>query len=437
LPLDVEPTELVVDAAAEPQPALKWRLHFTRREMRPGNAALGYALAATRLQTIWSVEQSRELYALQELWHELPLERAKNLLTQVEPILAEVEAAARCDDCDWQFPIHDRSVPDLRHLPLQQFREFGRLLQLKARICYLEHRFDEAISVLRTGLTLARHVCAAPDTLHVLVGLSLASVMAGEALDLAQQPGAPNLYAALAALPWPFCDVRPAIDAVADLPFVVCPELADLSGARMEAEDSRRLLKEVFELLYPDRVGPRFWRERFEFELSAIQDYPDTMTRLVDRGYVRDDLEGMPAAQVLLVDAVNAYVSARDDLQKVMGFDYWEFAPLYEVVQNRLEEHLRSNEAARLVNELLASCHHLQFASAQTGRRLSVLRQVEQLRQYAALHDGRWPASLAETGWPVEIDPMHGKPFDYRLEGNTAILSAMNWGVRYDIRIRE
>ena len=57
-------------------------------------------------------------------------------------------------------------------------------------------------------------------------------------------------------------------------------------------------------------------------------------------------------------------------------------------------------------------------------REIAILRLVESLRIYGAKHNAHLPQSLADVvEIPVPPDPVTGKPFEYRLEGETAILS--------------
>ena len=55
----------------------------------------------------------------------------------------------------------------------------------------------------------------------------------------------------------------------------------------------------------------------------------------------------------------------------------------------------------------------------------AALQTIEALRDYAAAHDGRPPASLAAlTETPAPIDPVTGKVFEYASEGDRATLSS-------------
>src|SRR5665213_249037 len=60
----------------------------------------------------------------------------------------------------------------------------------------------------------------------------------------------------------------------------------------------------------------------------------------------------------------------------------------------------------------------------RTDRRFAALECVEALRMYAA-QNGKWPAALADAAdVPVPMDPMTGKPFEYRVEENKAVLAS-------------
>ncbi|HEX5269924.1 MAG TPA: hypothetical protein VFW33_05535, partial [Gemmataceae bacterium] len=64
-------------------------------------------------------------------------------------------------------------------------------------------------------------------------------------------------------------------------------------------------------------------------------------------------------------------------------------------------------------------------AAARLDRRIAALRCVEALRLYAAAHDGKLPVALADVKEvPIPDDPMTGKPFAYKVDGDTATITA-------------
>ena len=56
---------------------------------------------------------------------------------------------------------------------------------------------------------------------------------------------------------------------------------------------------------------------------------------------------------------------------------------------------------------------------------------------YAAEHDGKLPAKLDEIRLPLPLDPATGKPFNYKVEGQTVHLHGgpLSVQVRYEVTI--
>ena len=74
-------------------------------------------------------------------------------------------------------------------------------------------------------------------------------------------------------------------------------------------------------------------------------------------------------------------------------------------------------------------------------RRIDLLRTLEAIRMYGANHGGRLPEKLGDCDVPVPLDPLLGRPFAYRLRGDTAVLEALPYRpehaqtrVRYEIK---
>jgi hypothetical protein len=63
---------------------------------------------------------------------------------------------------------------------------------------------------------------------------------------------------------------------------------------------------------------------------------------------------------------------------------------------------------------------------------------IESIRMYAYSHDGKMPGSLDDIKEvPIPSNPQTGKPFSYRLDGDTAVLLADgNMRLNYEYRIK-
>jgi hypothetical protein len=89
----------------------------------------------------------------------------------------------------------------------------------------------------------------------------------------------------------------------------------------------------------------------------------------------------------------------------------------------------------------MPSIHAVRGAQVRLDRDVAALRVIEALRMYAAEHNGKLPKSLDEmTAVPVPRNPATGKPFEYRLNGTTAVLDlpmsdGLNVSRRFEIQI--
>jgi hypothetical protein len=92
--------------------------------------------------------------------------------------------------------------------------------------------------------------------------------------------------------------------------------------------------------------------------------------------------------------------------------------------ENRLDEMNRGAPGLAAVFTLMVPRLSKAYLSeARTERRFAALRVVEALRLYAAAHEGRLPARLADvTEVVVPDDPVTGRPFEYTREAGRAVL---------------
>jgi hypothetical protein len=88
----------------------------------------------------------------------------------------------------------------------------------------------------------------------------------------------------------------------------------------------------------------------------------------------------------------------------------------------------------------------VKMAQARLDQRIALLRCVEALRLYAAGHEGRLPARLADVEVPLPLDPVTGQPFAYEVQGATAVVRGSAprgmeknaaYNVRYEVTIRK
>ena len=145
---------------------------------------------------------------------QFPVAEARKLVDRWGSRLEQMEFGARRQTCNWNYTLpeqRERAIEIL--LPdVQELRNWARLLALKARVEIAEHKYDDAIRTIETGLAFSRHLAEGPFLINQLVGIASAHMMLDRVEELVVQPDAPNLYWALTALPRPLIDVRRAME---------------------------------------------------------------------------------------------------------------------------------------------------------------------------------------------------------------------------------
>ena len=435
---EIPVTKLALVPAAAPTPVLRYSLLPPERKRVSGNAALSYSrafLMLTERRSGMDPKAARAESEQMDKWEQMPLKdlpvkEVRSALISYRGILRELEDGAHCDRCDWQLErrIYAEGIGLL--LPeVQKARESARVLRMQVRVALAERNFDEALGHLQTGFALARGVGEGPTLIHSLVGMALTAIFCGEIDQLAQQPGAPNLYWALTALPRPFIDLRKPMLGEASMLDATLPELREVDKGPMSTERAQKLLDRVV-LDLARLIGdekPDLARSRLLAAGWVALQFPNAKKSLLARGRTEAELDVMPAAQVVMLDSVLRFYALRDELF------VWFFVP-YPEAQEGLR---RANEKIRRVQKsggdmftamlslLLPAVEKVHFAAVRTERRLAGVRAVEAIRLYAAAHDGKLPAKLADIDEvPIPEDPFNGKPFEYRVEGDRAILTA-------------
>ena len=135
--------------------------------------------------------------------------------------------------------------------------------------------------------------------------------------------------------------------------------------------------------------------------------------RLIEFGLPEARTLRFPAEQVLLLDEKRGVRERSDDVMKLMTLPAWQFETL--AARNRSVK-----KPALLADALVPSVDSFRRALARLEQRIALLRHVEALRMYAAEHNGRFPAKLADVTVPLPDDPFTGKPFRYEIMGKTS-----------------
>jgi hypothetical protein len=424
-----EPIKLVLAPTAAPVPALKHRLLPELAELTPGNAALVYYLAFS--PEWWSTLNQRELYQKVENASRAPVADLKNSdarwLREWRP-LREVDRAARREYCDWEMARRMREDGIYTQMPdVQALRQFGMLLAARARLEMAEGRLDKALYTIRTGLGLARHAGESATFIQSLVGSAIANLMLTQLEELLRQPGAPNLYWALTELPRPFVDLHKPSQGERAWLVASWPELRELDNPHLSPRQSEQL-----QAIAAGFIWDKFQRDwvpdagtRVALAGRVAQAYPEARKELLAAGRKPDEVEALPALQVVLIAALREYDRLGDDLFKWLALPYPEARPGLERAEKAITEVGARSRGIPIAQMMLPAAVKVYTNTTRLDRRIAALRCVEALRLYAAAHDGQLPASLADvTEVPIPGDPMTGKALEYKVSGDTATITA-------------
>ena len=134
---------------------------------------------------------------------------------------------------------------------------------VKAKVQTAEHAYDQAVDTIETGMAFGRHVGQGPFLINNLVGVSICTLMIDRVEELIAQPGAPNLYWALTALPQPLVNMREALELEQKLAEYLVPELTLTDETRTRA-DWGVLLEKLYDRLrhLSERITSRRAGER-------------------------------------------------------------------------------------------------------------------------------------------------------------------------------
>jgi hypothetical protein len=416
--VQAEPTvEWQITPAAEPKPLLKYELLPNGRDRRAGNAALGYAQTMQLRPPFPTGEAKAKAWQEKdELFRSQPLEAlsVRELTEHLKPYRSyfrQADLAARCRTCDWQRdgPIGGEGLIAL--LPeLQQHRELARAMQLRVRLAVLDGKFDEAAVGLQTALQHAKHVGEGPSLVPMLVGLAIGSVQIAPLQDFVRRPGSPNLGWALATLPRPFVDARPALDGESNFLRTLLPGLPALEAGPVTADQAVAQIEKLVTTMQ-ETGDTSAWRTLTSkvgvIGYSAI--YRDeAKAALIAMGRSEASLAGMPPAQLCLLRIVDLYREHMDEQTVLFAVPHAQANTRREGLREKRLAMAKSNDPlVAMLAEMLPAIEKVHFAFQRFERQLDVLRIVETVRQKAAESGGQFPSTFATE----LIDPMTGKPF--------------------------
>jgi hypothetical protein len=425
-PADEPPVvRLVVSPAAEPVPALKYRLLPTLAEQTPGNAALDYSRALNRDMPRLNQAQVNRANS----WLDLPLDRLpvkelETTLAEYARALTDLEHAAHREMCDWQLPI-SREGFSTNLDDFQNLRIPARILALKARLQIARGDLDGALSTIATTFKVSRDCNQGRLFITSLIACAIAGINCDTVQAFIQQPQAPNLYWALTDLPSPLIECREALNVEGMAVDYEFPQLAVFRSRRLSAEEARHqsdeLLARWFRDTKPfDEGGPKTLEEA-RAKFASVARAANDKQALLDAGWSKADVAAMAPEQIAWLISDRHWRICRDELVK------WAGVPAPQALAGTQRSQERFKEFLSAETNPLADFEFVKFmpttailgAVARRDRVIALLRVIEALRMHAATHQGKLPSTLeAIEAVPIPVDALSGKPFAYRLNAD-------------------
>jgi hypothetical protein len=403
---------LNVRPAPAPKPALRYRLLPELKEMNPGNPIQSYINCMMAQKKFFLDDgnyQNRQKLLTMPL-NELP---AQKLRDEDRYALSEADWAARLDNPNWQILLKLKADGIELLLPeVQQLRSLARGLQVRFRAEIAQCRFDDAIRTAKTMFAMSRHLGEHPSLIGNLVGIAIASITISNLDEMLMQPGCPNLYWALTALPSPLISLDKGMDGERVMLEWVFRDLSE--SAPMSKDQLKKFVAEADRLLDAfEKGGKGRLRPWLEGRIKDTAVVTAARQHLVEYGIPEKRVTAFSAEQVILLDDKRELESRVDDDHKTINLPLWQAEMLAAQIKSKSPPALFAD---LLVPVTLAA----RRAQARVVQRISLLRHVEALRLHAAEHDGALPAQLTDVAVPLPVDPITGKSFRYEVTGNTA-----------------
>lgn len=430
---NVEVIELAIHPSQPPRPSLKYSLLPGYLERMPGNAVPIYAKALPLLgvKGVGSKEWKEIGKWLGMPLASLPSLEVRKMLGDYSGAIRYIDIAARRDRCDWDPPIREESrhIMDILLPDVQSTRLGGCLVALRTRLQISEKKYDEALASLRTGYSLARHVAEQPFVVSSLVALTMANTMTIQLQELLTRPEVPNLYWAITALPHPLIDLRRPMEQESNGLYLMFPDMQPSKRDTLSAEQWNALAPQVVSTLVElDRllnIKPSTTGDKEKFLARVIHASPIAKADLIAAGHPKAKVDAMVPAQAVLLDMLEIYEARRDDQFQWFNVPYWQAHGEMKKAAARIAASSKSDDLVFLARMLVPSVASFHLAEARFERRLAALRCVEAIGLYAGAHAGKLPTSLEEIHEvPIPLNPVTGKAFSYRIEGDVAVLES-------------
>ena len=422
----IEITKLSLTPAAEPIPALSYRLLPRYLEQRNGNAAFLYYSATS----VYPEGYSEDINEKIRQWLDLPIDQldrkeVERALSSFSICFRQIKLAAQRNHCRWEMPVEEGF--SMLMPQLAGFRNIARAMGLQIRLYIADGKIDQAMEMLQQGMYMGGNIAEGPTIVGGLVGISIEALMLKEVEGLIQTSDCPNLYWALTSLPSPLIDMYSAIQYEREMVFFEFPQLRDLENQVLTPAQALKIVTDFINKI--QSLGGDSNDFPFMNFLPAgwvMIHYSDAKKFLTDKGYSQERIEAMPAAQAVLIYQKQQFLEFSDNMYKWFEIPHYQAQPYLQKSEQQLSNFSSQGIKTNLFNIILPALYRVAFIQARLDRDIALLRTIEAIRMFAAEHSGQIPESLDEiTSIPIPKDPVTGKAFIYsRIDKLNARLEA-------------
>ncbi len=434
---------MTVEPAAEPVPAMKYTLLPTEPDQIGGDAMTLYYVIMDRVANIRgenNKSDDRIDQWLDTAPSDLPKEQVGALLKDYDNVFRVLDLATRQSDCQWNFQVK-RLGFDTELPALSRWQYFARVLALRSRLQIAQGHYDDAIHSLRMGLAMAKDAAEGPTFIQKLVGMAMVSRQDLRQIEcLIAAHGSPNLYWAIAALPNPFINLTRGLYFEGQVLYWTIPQLADARDNKLTRQQWKALPKIIMNRLQSVFAGQEIMPDIAKGIVPTTV-LPGARQYWHKRGLTDKEIDEMPLEQVDMVYGLHLYDRAWQDMIKWSTLPYWQAQAGFRRVDAAIRETSKAIGGGFLPTQMVKYCTE----QAMLQQHLAALQTIEAIRIYAATHQGRLPATLAEmTDPPAPITPITGRLLQYEVDGNTFTVNApapegfdVSKGVRYIVTMKQ
>lgn len=430
--MDVSPASADGPSAAPRDALSPDSLTFTR-----DNAAPLYLAAGIQIPNFW--QSDRRLHAMDDrLQNSTPetinAAEAEEYLSHFERPFQTIAPAVHRPRVAWEWPWHEQGYSTL--LPhLNQMRYIGNTFTFRAKLDLSRDDFPAALSRMKQAYVMAHHAGGHDEAVLVegLVGVGIAAQATRHLGFVSERPGAPNLYRALLALPEPMFRPRTWVEMEHRMfresaPALYEPEAMDEAawiqvwrqfgfiGLSPESWNYDKLPYEE-----QVRVARALAAARREMMLPVAIEY--FVARGGDAAVLRAEAKQNPYP-LLARYMTGTMDDFMDEAAALVQLPFDDALPRLEALASEAEKvqwwH-DSNPDDRSEDSLAPPFDRGLLSIQRLRQSIAGAIVLEALRDHAAAH-GQWPDSLAELRLYVADDPISGKPFEYRRDGDKFIL---------------